>query len=366
MKVYVTGTRGIPLIPGGVETHCENLYPLIADMGCEVRLSRRSSYVSAELQEWRGVHLDDVYSPKSKSFEAIVHTFLSLIRARRWNADIVHIHAIGPSLLVPFARLLGMKVVMTNHGPDYDRAKWSPTAKKMLQLGEYLGSRFSNSVIVISRNIQKGLKDRYSRDSTLIPNGVTIPNRANKKDFVLGLGLKGDDYLLAVARFVPEKGLLDLIQAYEIAGLDYKLVIAGDSDHEDDYSIKIKELAAKNPDIILTGYVTGNKLAELFSHARCFVLPSYHEGLPIVLLEALSYGLPVIASDIAANLEVEIKGIEYFRCGDIEDLSETLRHMSEHEIGEDGLEAVIRELRASYNWKNIAGRTQEVYWSLMR
>jgi glycosyltransferase involved in cell wall biosynthesis len=179
------------------------------------------------------------------------------------------------------------------------------------------------------------------------------------------LGLKGDDYLLAVARFVPEKGLLDLIQAYEIAGLDYKLVIAGDSDHEDDYSIKIKELAGKNPDILLTGYVTGNKLAELFSHARCFVLPSYHEGLPIVLLEALSYGLPVIASDIAANLEVEIKGIEYFSCGDITDLSKALIRISDKQVSEAQAVSILQALEVSYNWQRIADQTCSVYEQVM-
>ena len=154
MKIFVLGTRGIPQIPGGVETHCEQLYPLIAKQGHQVLLSRRSAYVGVHLREFNGVELVDIFSPKSKSLEAIVHSFLSVIKARTWGADIVHVHAIGPSLVIPFARLLGLKVVMTNHGPDYDRQKWSKLAKLVLQLGEYLGGKFANSVIVISEHIK--------------------------------------------------------------------------------------------------------------------------------------------------------------------------------------------------------------------
>ena len=123
VKIFVTGTRGIPDIPGGVEQHCQQLYPLIAAAGHEVHVSRRSPYVNERLGSWNGVILHDIYAPNSKALEAIIHTFLSIIKARLLNADLVHIHAVGPALMVPFARLLGLKVVFTNHGPDYDRQK---------------------------------------------------------------------------------------------------------------------------------------------------------------------------------------------------------------------------------------------------
>lgn len=361
VRVFVTGTRGIPAIPGGVETHCENLYPLLAKMECEVKLSRRSSYVCDQLSEWNGVHLVDVYSPKSKIFEAIIHTFLSVLYAKLWRADIVHVHAIGPSIVAPFARLIGLNVVMTNHGPDYDRAKWGDLAKKVLKLGETLGTRFSNSVIVISKTIQEGIKRNYFRESILIPNGVNIPTHVCTKDFISKFGLGGEDYILAVARFVPEKGLFDLIQAYERTNQDLKLVIAGDSDHEDDYSRHIKDVARQNPNISLTGYVTGDKLGGLFSHAAFFVLPSYHEGLPIALLEALSYGLPVLASDIAANVEVEFDCIDYFTCGDLQKLSVKLVQMSRREMNSAQVEKAIVELKENYNWQTIAEHTFDVY-----
>lgn len=153
MKIVVTGTRGIPNIMGGVETHCEELFPRIAAKGYDITVIRRKSYVKDSLKEYKGVKLIDLETPKKKSFEAIIHTFKAIIKAKSLHADIVHIHAIGPALLTPVARLLGMKVVFTHHGPDYDRDKWGNAAKIMLKLGERIGTTFSNEVIVISNVI---------------------------------------------------------------------------------------------------------------------------------------------------------------------------------------------------------------------
>ena len=127
MNIIVTGTRGIPSIQGGVETHCEELYPLMLSSGnIHIMLICRSAYISKEKRRinYKGIDLKTLYSPKSKSFEAIVHTFLTVLYAAYKRPDILHIHAIGPNLLTPLARLLGLKVVMTHHGPDYERQKW--------------------------------------------------------------------------------------------------------------------------------------------------------------------------------------------------------------------------------------------------
>ncbi len=177
MKIFVTGTRGIPDIPGGVEKHCEQLYPRIVAKGHEVLLARRPDYAKDTLTEWRGVKLVDCFAPKKKSLEAIVHTVGAIIQARKWGADVIHIHAIGPALVVPFARLLGMRVVFTNHGPDYDRQKWGGLAKFMLKLGEKLGGIFANEVVVISEVIREIIQKRCKRQSHLIYNGVEIHRR---------------------------------------------------------------------------------------------------------------------------------------------------------------------------------------------
>ncbi|HON53691.1 MAG TPA: DUF1972 domain-containing protein, partial [Bacteroidales bacterium] len=85
MKIFVTGTRGIPNILGGVETHCEHLFPLIADNNTfNITLIRRSSYIqdSNKIQQYKGITLVDIFSPRKKSIEAIVHTCLAITYAR--------------------------------------------------------------------------------------------------------------------------------------------------------------------------------------------------------------------------------------------------------------------------------------------
>ncbi len=361
MKLFVTGTRGIPDIPGGVERHCEQLYPLIAEKGVEIRLSRRTSYVNSKLDKWHGIDLVDLFTPRKKSLEAIIHTALSILEAKTWGADLVHVHAIGPAIMVPLGRLLGLKIVVTNHGPDYDRQKWGKLAKAVLRLGEYLGCKYANEVIVISEPIREIVQKRCNRTSHLIYNGVPIPELKDNSNYLVSLDLTKGGYLLAVARLVPEKGLHDLMDAFEGMDTSCKLVIAGDSDHEDTYSKGLKERAASNPDIVMPGYVTGDDLSQLYTHARLFVLPSYHEGLPISLLEALSFGLPAVVSDIPANSEVKLDSECYFSVGDVEALRNRLLHGLDVEITDAQRENTRCWVEQKYNWDVIAGETVAVY-----
>ena len=366
MKIVVTGTRGIPDVMGGVETHCEELFPRIAQMGHDVTIIRRKSYVHDSLTEWKGVKLMDVETPKKKSFEAIIHTFRSINKAKRMGADVLHIHAIGPALLTPYARMLDMKVVFTHHGPDYDRDKWGSMAKFILKLGERMGCMFANKVIVISEVINDLIVRKYGRrDAHLIYNGVPQPDFTDYPEYFQELGIEEGKYILGMCRFVPEKNLHHLVEAFEkmkneerrvknpIAS-EIKLVLAGDTDFEDDYSRSLKDQARK-AGVVLTGFVKGKKLHSLLSHARCFVLPSSHEGLPIALLEAMSYRLPVIVSNIPANLEVGLKYEHYFKTGNIEQLTEKLRENINHDYRR------IDYPMEEYNWDIIAQKTMDVY-----
>lgn len=356
MKIVVTGTRGIPNIMGGVETHCEELFPRIATKGYDVTVIRRKSYVKDLLTEYKGVKLIDIETPKKKSFEAIVHTFKAIIKAKSLKGDIVHIHAIGPALLVPMARLLGMKVVFTHHGPDYDRDKWGKAAKFMLKLGERMGTMFANEVIVISNVINDILIKKYNRtDCHLIYNGVPEPNICDFPEYFQELGIEEGKYILGMCRFVPEKNLHHLVEAFtRIDSKGCKLVLAGDTDFEDNYSRNLKE-KAKQHGVILTGFIKGKKLHSLLTHARCFVLPSSHEGLPIALLEAMSYHLPVIVSDIPANLEVNLSKEAYFKVGNIEELSQKLQKNVSMPL------QLIDYDMSKYNWNNIAEQISEIY-----
>ncbi len=358
LKVVVTGTRGIPAIQGGVETHCEELFPRLARFGMDIVLIRRSCYVSPDnrISEFKGVRLVDLYAPHLKSLEAIIHTFLSIVWAKRHNADIVHIHAIGPGFVTPFARLLGLTVVFTHHGPDYDRKKWGKFAKYMLRMGEKFASKYANELIVISRVIEDSILQKFGRaDSHLIFNGVPAPKIMSSIDYITSIGLEPRAYIFTLGRFVEEKGFDLLINAFvRLAKNGIKLVIAGDSDHETTYSKQLKELALSNG-VILTGFIKGEKLQQLFTHARVFVLPSSHEGLPISLLEAMSYDLPVIVSDIPANKQIDIPPERFFASGDKESLFSKLNN----ELAED-FKSVKYDM-SQYDWDRIAVQTASVY-----
>ena len=366
MKIFVTGTRGIPDIPGGIEKHCQELYPLIVLSGHEVILATRKRYVRHEQTQWQGVQLCHIFAPHYKILEAIIHTFLAVIKARWMNADILHIHAVGPGLMVPFARLLGLRVVLTNHGPDYDRSKWGRSARAMLRFGEYLGGKFANEVIVISTVIADIVKKRCKRNSHLIYNGVSLPEKSYHTTFLENIAIRPGNYLLAVARFVPEKGLLDLLEAFKMLEGDYQLVIAGDADYETDYSQTLKELAGRDERVILTGYIGGEDLNEIFSHAKLFVLPSYHEGLPIALLEAMSYDLPVLVSDIPANNEVVLSQERYFRCGDTWKLHKKIEQFINKGLLKSERHEYRQQIAEKYNWLKIAEQTIAVYQKVLK
>ena len=356
MKIVVTGTRGIPNIMGGVETHCEELFPRIARKGFEVTVIRRKSYVRDTLSSYKGITLSDIETPRKKSLEAIVHTFRAIVRAKRLKADIVHLHAVGPALLTPLARLLGMKVVFTHHGPDYDRDKWGMAAKTALRLGEAAGTLFANEVIVISHVIDDMLIRKSGRkDCHVIYNGVPSPDITDYPEYFGELGIEQGKYIFAMCRFVPEKNLHHLIEAFSrTEHRECKLVIAGDSDFEDDQSESLKKYA-REQGVVLPGFIKGRKLHALLSHARCFVLPSSHEGLPIALLEAMSYRLPVIVSDIPANLEVGLGQEFYFPLGDRRALARKLQ---------ENMDAPYRQIEypmEKYDWNAIAERTASVY-----
>ena len=262
----------------------------------------------------------------------------------------------GPALLTPLARLLGMKVVFTHHGPDYDRDKWGMAAKTALRLGEAAGTLFANEVIVISHVIDDMLIRKYGRkDCHVIYNGVPSPDVTDYPEYFGELGIEQGKYIFAMCRFVSEKNLHHLIEAFSrTEHRECKLVIAGDSDFEDDYSASLKKYA-REQGVVLPGFIKGRKLHALLSHARCFVLPSSHEGLPIALLEAMSYRLPVIVSDIPANLEVGLGQEFYFPLGDRRALARKLQ---------ENMDAPYRQIEypmEKYDWNAIAERTASVY-----
>lgn len=362
MKIAVVGTRGFPNIQGGVETHCQNLYPHLVNSGCEVTVFTRRPYVDSSIDNYKGVRLIALRCPKNKYFETFLHTFYGVWVAKRMRPDILHIHAIGPSLFAPLARLLGMKVVVTTQGPEYERLKWGALARVVLRFGEYLASRYANEIIAVSQPIADGIRKKYGRDATIIPNGVVHPNIPENGGYFIRYGLKARKYLLAVGRFVPEKGFHDLIEAFEtIPRKDWKLVLVGRADHKDKYSTDLVRRAKANPRIVLTGFVSGEPLQELFAHAGVFVMPSYYEGLSLALLEAMSYGLSCIASDIPANKNTELPEARLFKPGDVAVMRDKISEFIDKPMTAADQEKQIKLIEEKYDWGKIADRTLEVY-----
>jgi glycosyltransferase involved in cell wall biosynthesis len=358
MKITVIGTRGIPNIQGGIETHCEELYPRLVRLNYEVHLIRRSCHVPPgdNLTEYKGVHLHNIFTVRQIKIETILHTFLGVLWAKKHKTDILHIHAIGPAILTPLARLLGMKVVFTHHGPDYNRAKWGYFARLILRIGEKWGTAYANEIIVISGLIKDSLDIKYKRsDTNLIFNGVALPSFSSRTDYIESLGLESRKYIFALGRFVEEKGFDLLISTFnELKQNEYRLVIAGDGDHEVPYTKRLRKLAGRS-NVVLPGFVKGDQLQQLFCNARLFVLPSFHEGLPISLLEALSYKLPVLVSDIPANKQVSQPEITYFITGNENSLKDGIIRILQEDFNP------VEYDMTPYDWDKIALQTDEVY-----
>lgn len=364
MKICVIGLRGIPGVMGGVETHCEQLYPRLKAMrpSDEIVIFGRKPYLPHRETVHQGVRVVPLYAARSKHLEAISNAFVAVLHARfKVKADIVHIHAIGPALVAPLAKLLGMKVIVTHHGDDYRRAKWNGFAKAVLRAGEYLGMRFADQVIPVSQSVTRRLRQAFpDRAVTLqhIPNGANHGPGANfapaalHQDVLARHGLERMRYVACVGRLVPEKCFEDVIAAFASAsGLD-RLVIAGGTDHDSPYPETLKAMASDK--VIFTGALPRPDIETLLANAALFVLPSSHEGLPIAALEAIAAGAPTLLSDIEPNLDIGLPARNYFRLHDIEQLKAKMQ--SDPEQYRTG-----RDLLRRYDWSAISLQTSSVY-----
>ncbi len=359
------GIRGMPNVQGGVETHAEHLYTQLAALGCEVEVLVRSPYVPRGQRHVGSLRLRRIWSPKRPGLEAFVHSILCVIYAGVRRPDILHIHAVGPAIVTPIARLMGLRVVVTHHGPDYVRDKWGRFARWVLRTGERVGMRYAHARIAVSRVIANLIQATYGCAADVIPNGVAPAAPQIGIEHLQEFGLAPGRYFLQISRMVPEKRQLDLIRAFLLARpSDWKLALVGGLDG-DAYSRAV-EAAARAAGIVVTGFQSGTALQQLYSHAGAFVLPSSHEGLPIVLLEARSYGLPVLASNIPAHLEIGLDPANYFAVGDVAALAAKLTHVAHAPQDATARAALAREIATAYDWREIAARTLEVYRRVAR
>lgn len=362
MKIAMIGQKGIPATYGGIERHVEEVGTRLAARGHEVSVYCRYYYTRVK-DRHRGVKLIKLPSIKTKHLDTATHCMLSTLDAVLRRYDIVHFHALGPSLYSLLPRLTGAKTLVTIHGLDWQREKWGPFASWVLKRCEYPAISFPTRTVVVSRTLQEHFMDKYGVESTVIPNGTNIPtprplSRLKKK------GLEPRKYILFVGRLVPEKGCHYLVEAYKKLETDVKLVIAGGSSFSSEY---VESLEAHASDkILLLDYVYGDALEELWSNALLVALPSTLEGLSISLLEALSYGKCVLVSDIAENLEVVEDCAPSFKSKDVEDL----RSMLETLLAKPELLAAYEErakqhILSRFTWDGVTNSIERLYLELL-
>ena len=367
LRVGVLGTRGVPGIPGGVETHCEEMYPRMTAR-VRVIVFARSPYVGhgrTVARVSKNVVVVRLPCPKTRSLEAVVHTALALIVLCRKRMAVAHFHGIGPALLSPFARGAGATVVLTHHGRDYLRAKWGRVARGVLRLGEYLGVRASHGVIAISRGIAEHCLRLGRPDVRHIPNGVTtLPNVPAGEARVLleRFGLKAGRYVFAAGRLVPEKGFEELIavarRIERASGL--KVVIGGSENHPSEFGRELVK-SAEREGVAMLGRLGRSEVAVLLDHCRVFVTASRFEGLPIALLEALSRGCAVVASDICPHREIGVPSECLFRVGDADALVRVVHARSRSPETNSWDQAL-----APFDWRAIAEATERLYFEVFR
>ena len=370
MKIAMIGHKRIPSREGGVEIVVEELSTRMVEKGHEVTCyNRRGKHVmnknekNKKIKEYKGVKIKNVWTIDKKGLAAMTASFFATICALFSRAEVVHYHAEGPCAWMWIIKFFSRKrIVATIHGIDWQRAKWGGFATKYIKHGEKVAVKYADEIIVLSKNVQDYFKKEYNRKTVFIPNGVSKPKIEKPKLIKEKFGLNKDDYILFLGRIVPEKGIHYLIDAYNNIKTNKKLVIAGGASDTDTYYQELKEKAEDNKNIIFTGFVQEKELDELYSNAYIYCLPSDLEGMPLSLLEAMSYGNCCLTSDIPECATVlEDKGVT-FKKSDVNDLTKVLQKICDKEELVNNYKKESQDyILNKYNWDNVVDKTLELY-----
>lgn len=365
LHIAFLGMKCMPALgQGGVEVVVEELSTRMAKMGHQVTCYNRRGKQGGKkgLTTYKGVRIVNVPTIDKRGLAAMSASTVAAIRAAFGPYDVVHFHAEGPCAMLWLPKLVGKRCIATIHGLDHQRAKWGKLASTYIMLGEKCATRFADEVIVLSKGVQDYFQKTYGRKTRFIPNGVNRP-KLHEADLIRKkYGLEKDGYILFLARLVPEKGLNYLIQAYRQVQTDKKLVIAGGTSDTDQFVKELKALAAGDDRILFTGFVRGQMLEELYSNAYLYTLPSDLEGMPLSLLEAMSYGNCCLVSDIAECTEVVEDKAMVFHRGDVEDLSEKLQTACDREDLVQGYKKnAAGFICGKYDWDEVATETVRLY-----
>ena len=370
MKIAMLGHKRIPSREGGVEIVVEELATrMVEKKNMVVVYNRKGKNVQdknadkdkKKLKEYKGVKIKTIPTINKKGIDALLYSFFASIVVAFKKYDVIHYHAEGPCAMLWIPKIFRKKIVVTIHGLDWQRSKWGGFATKYIKFGEKMAAKYADKIIVLSKGVQEYFKDTYNRDTVFIPNGVNKPEIRKSNIIKEKYGLDKNDYILFLARIVPEKGLHYLIEAFKQLNTNKKLVIAGGASHTNEYLEKIKEMVKDDKRIIMTGFVQGQELEELYSNCYLYCLPSDIEGMPLSLLEAMSYGNKCLVSNIEENTQVvEDKAIT-FEKGNVQDLKEKLENMLSSNDLLEKREEISDYILQKYNWVDVVNKTLDLY-----
>lgn len=358
---------------GGIEIVVKELCIRMAQKGCQItcynRLGHHVSGIEYDVfdkNEYVRICQKFVPTIEGKGLAAVSSSFFAALFSAFGKYDVVHIHAEGPAFFSWLPKMLGKKVVVTIHGIDWKREKWKTGfGSKFIRQGERNAVKYADEIIVLSKNVQNYFKEIYNKETHFIPNGVNRPDIREANLIKEKFGLTKDAYILFLGRLVPEKGIHYLIEAYKNVKSDKKLVIAGGSSDTDSYMNELKVLAKDDDRVIFTGFVQGQVLDELYSNAYVYVLPSDLEGMPLSLLEAMSYGNCCLVSDIPECVEVVENKAMIFKKSDVHELEKKLQEICDHPEKVKGYKKQATDfICAKYNWDDVAMQTIKLYKQL--
>ena len=375
MKVAMIGHKVVPSRRGGIENVLTSLCPLLAEAGVDVTCYNRSSdkveneYIDMVADnKYRGVTLKKAWTIEARGVSAMISSFTAAIIATFSGFDVLHFHAEGPCAAMWIPKMFGKRCVATVHGLDWQREKWSGSfASKYIKFGEKVMVKCADEIIVLSESAKAYFKETYNRETVLIHNGIDKPTIKQVNKITELYGLSKGEYICTVSRLTAEKGLHYLIEAYNNIKTDKKLVIAGDTSDTDEYVASLKQMASGNPNIIFTGFISGDLLKEIYSNAYIVAVPSDIEGMSLSLLEALAYGNAVLCSDIPENtLVTEDKAI-HFKKSNVVDLQNKLQNMCDDSLCVENIKRGVDEfILEKYNWNDVAVATHNLYKKVLK
>ncbi len=369
LRIAMLGHKRIPSREGGVEIVVGELATRMVSMGHQVTCyNRKGHHVSgadfdgAAMDSYNGVQLKNVFTIQKKGLAAMTSSFFASFRAAFSRYDVVHFHAEGPCAMIWLPKLFRKRCIATVHGLDHQRAKWGGFASKYIRFGEKCAVRFADEIIVLSENVQNYFRDTYNRETVFIPNGVSKPENLEIEEITDRFGIQRNEYILFLGRLVPEKGLTYLVEAFKKTKTDKKLVIAGGASDSGGFDTVLRNLAADDDRIIFTGFVQGRILQELYSNAYIYVLPSDLEGMPLSLLEAMSYGNCCLVSSIPECAEVVEDFGVIFEKSNVEELTEKLQMLCDNSETVDSYKAKASDYICNkYDWDDVTVKTMKLY-----